>query len=376
MVDNMLEFKIIMMGPSRVGKTTLITAIIEELTEFLKGTVVSIDPADPRTRIAVQDNRRDLQRELLAGEFSGGSLGGTQAVSEYRLRIKAGDKSGVDLTFLDFKGSWLDPKYRDDEQWQRVESFIAEATCMIVPTDSVVLMAAKTGRQRGQWVDLLNTVDVAEAAQQWSRGRLDDPEQPALFVLAPVKCETYFIDNGGRGPDLSDTLHGVVEQAYADTLAKVRDNAQHSRIVYAPVDSIGCVEVETVTWNTSDPSNIGPDVTYMTRGVPGKPVQRQPKGAEDIVRRVLQPLIDMQVKASGDGYAKTKRERDREIKERDERGFLRSAWEWITSEDEKRESRISSLEKQAQKEARHAEALRDALIRLGREPVNSRVREL
>ena len=102
---NELELKVIMMGPSRVGKTTLLTAMLADTKAQLAKSTVDLKPADTPTKRRVRANNEELQSELLAGEFTGVGLKGTEDVTTYSFMLTPGvEGDGVRLTFMDFPG--------------------------------------------------------------------------------------------------------------------------------------------------------------------------------------------------------------------------------------------------------------------------------
>ena len=76
---------------------------------------------------------------------------------------------------------------------------------MVIPVDATVLMEAYLPAHRRQWPRLLGLEAVQDAAIEWAKRRNEAKGEPALLVLAPVKCESYFVDNGGTGKDRSDS---------------------------------------------------------------------------------------------------------------------------------------------------------------------------
>ena len=73
------------------------------------------------------------------------------------------------------------------------------------------------------------------------------PAEPALLAFCPVKCESYFSDNGGRVSKSEELLRNFRE-VYARVIEAVRAEALKADVLYAPVDTIGCVEVIDAEW--------------------------------------------------------------------------------------------------------------------------------
>ena len=135
-----------MVGPSRVGKTSLITALLRDGQRLLEGTPVSMRAIGTPTQRRLAQHRRDLDGALLAGEFDPGALGGSQEQFTFQLLLDPGvPGAGIELQLLDYPGGWLDPVNRPadrEAQWEECERFLEQASVLIVPIDAAVLMEA------------------------------------------------------------------------------------------------------------------------------------------------------------------------------------------------------------------------------------------
>ncbi|MGW7041146.1 hypothetical protein ACWGDT_00135 [Streptomyces avermitilis] len=296
-----LSFKASMIGPSRVGKTTLLTAILTETESLLSGTDISLVLDEP-TENAVRQNQKDLRRAMEAREFDAASLGGTQSMFTYNVGLQAvGDTlPGIPFSILDYPGMWLDPVTRSHSaiaktQWTQCETHITHSLMLLVPIEAAVLMEAVTPAQRGAAADLLGFVDVETVARKWARARNleEHRSEPAVLVLAPLKCEKYFDDNGGRGREAA-RLRSLVREKYRSVLDIVRAECKDRsvRVVYAPVDTYGCVELMECQWLPA-PGNAGETALdfkghYRFRGLPP---QLSVKGARTVMQELCQSVI-------------------------------------------------------------------------------------
>jgi GTPase SAR1 family protein len=201
------SFKVAMVGPSSVGKTTLLTAILAETQDMLAGTPVTISKEEP-TEARVGRNRRELRRAIEAGEFDAGALGSTQSMFLYEVALEpTGDDSmRIPFSVLDYPGRWFNAEARAavpeaKATWPTCIEHICTSIMLLVPIDSAVLMEAVTPKQKGAVADLLGFEDVEAVAREWAKARNKVTDEPAVLVLAPLKCEKYFDDNGGDGRD-------------------------------------------------------------------------------------------------------------------------------------------------------------------------------
>lgn len=114
-----LSFKVSMLGPTRVGKTSIIASMLEGGKQLLTGTPVTMRPADRATDQRITQTRRALQGALHGGQFKVDSLRPSQEPAEYSLMLDPGvDGAGVRFDLLDFPGEWLDPLARPDDSQQ------------------------------------------------------------------------------------------------------------------------------------------------------------------------------------------------------------------------------------------------------------------
>jgi hypothetical protein len=299
MTDNTLPVQVAMMGPTRVGKTTLLTAILADGRKSFQGTTVRIGAADRETEARIQINDDELSGSLNAGEFRPGSLRGTTEVQRFSILISPGVQGeGVRFEFLDFPGGDIDPSTRNSARWNGVRDFLAGTTALLVPVDATVFMEATESRHRQQIPRVLRVSAVRDAIQEWAKERRDIENEPALVIFAPVKCESYLSDNGGHR-DASRELFTLFREIYEEVIETAKGNLPNVRIAYVPVDSLGCVEVESVRWVNDDEAQsdrdaLTPDVEYLVR--PGK--KRRVLGAVDVlvllVRQVMEAKRDIQ----------------------------------------------------------------------------------
>ena len=289
-------FKVSMVGPTAVGKTTLVSAILDQTQSLLRGTPVEV-AADEETEHKLATHRKQLAMALAAQEFEPHSLGSTQTTTEYTLELRSIDMAELSVPFsvLDFPGGWLDPLERAGSpqaktDWPRCENHIRQSIMLVVPVDAAVLMETTTGKERAARVARLGLTEVHQVVKQWARLRNQAPDEPAVLVLAPLKCEKYFSDNGRRTGYSGVELAKEVRTVYADVLAAVRDEATKRaiRVVYSPIDTYGCVELSEAFWEPAADGILTLRATYRFRGDPPRPSIR---AAATVVQELCQAII-------------------------------------------------------------------------------------
>jgi hypothetical protein len=288
-IDDTFVYKIGLVGPTQVGKTTTITALLNDANELLAATGVKIEARGKLTQKRLARNYNALSGSLLAKEFNPGQLEGTQESFVFNLAMTAyGSVSELDLAILDYPGGWLTdpPEGPQQADWEYCKEWIADSTVLIVPIDATVVMNARTAQEQAAALETLGVFETIAVARDWARGRYQSQE-PGLLLLVPVKCESYFNDNGGdqdqgqelfervyklyydlidavtrelSPPDDLDTDYGVSdsktrEQRFLAGLGKqigeMREKFKvkpNYSIQYHPIDTIGCVKIKSARW--------------------------------------------------------------------------------------------------------------------------------
>jgi hypothetical protein len=256
--------KVATIGPSGVGKTSLITAIIDDAQRLLAGKPVSMVAID-ETEALVHQSRDEARTALRWGEFKAG-IEGSQDLRKYHIALRAGMGRSVEIPFdvLDYPGWWMsaegEERQRIDDQWQSCLEHIAESVLLLLPIDATVVMEARTEEQHRAAAHLLELSAVEGLAREWVKYRIKTPDEPAMLILAPLKCETYFRDGSWSAPAVQ--LEKRVREEYQSLLRAVREELAalgtegprpSFRIIYAPIDTYGCVELVEAEWTPSKP---------------------------------------------------------------------------------------------------------------------------
>jgi len=186
-------YQIGIVGPTRVGKTSLVSTLLQDGQQALTGTSVSLKAESGPTSRRLFQHRNEMRASVDAREFSG-SLGGTTDAFTFRLVLDGGDPDSV-LRFdiLDYPGGWLES---GGQGWETVQDFLTDSSVMLVPVDATVLVEAVTRDQKYTSLNLLAVQHVHQLVVEWSKRRNEQPEEPAMLMLIPVKCESYLVDSG------------------------------------------------------------------------------------------------------------------------------------------------------------------------------------
>lgn len=324
----MSDFKIIMCAPSGIGKTTLIASIFEEMRKCFAGTPITVEPVG-KTEKRIHDKIDQMNSFFQSDDFSPESIRQTPDATDYTLdfillkhkiqkdlidgvtrRESANDQIRMNRrirwAIKDYPGGWITPevqqrlKQRGKQEQEKLEKFkewMNDSKVFIIPIEATLVYEAVEQDHfmiRQQSLHISQTVSMA---QEWAKQRTCNNEY-GLMMLVPVKCETYFDDNGGKRDDGEKLYHKVVD-LYRDVICNVKKEAQNFvEIEYHPVDTYGCVVLDDVEWTVSDkPENKGEfKASYTVR-----PNQKfSPLGAANLLLSICRHAIKSR---EGKGYS-------------------------------------------------------------------------
>ncbi|MFD0527424.1 hypothetical protein ACFQ1I_09540 [Kitasatospora arboriphila] len=180
--DDTPVFRIGMLGPSRVGKTSLVVSMLTDGERLLGGTPVVLRAADERTKRLLRLRRQELDGGLLARKFDSAVMPGSLDLTYFNLEMRAGQAAeGIRFSLLDFPGGWLsEQEGRSAEEvrnWDECQSFLAECNVLVVPVDATVLMEADQPQHWRSVQAVLETLAVQEMAELWAGNRNLAPEE-------------------------------------------------------------------------------------------------------------------------------------------------------------------------------------------------------
>lgn len=178
----MKEIKVTMLGPSSVGKTSLLAAIYHQYKTATNGTDLQIIP-DETTKGSLNKRLEELKK-LNDFETTGWMRRTTEEKSYTFELCKRGGKTFAKLIFQDYPGEWLNENHNEH---QKVEKFLKESTAVIIAIDTPALMEKKAGVS---WHKQRNYVDEVTYLFEKVYRELNAPK---LVIFAPVRCERYYL---------------------------------------------------------------------------------------------------------------------------------------------------------------------------------------
>ncbi len=371
------EFKIAMIAPSRIGKTSLVTALLQDTKKLLADTPLSIKAKDAKTSARINQHANQLRASLREHEFNAGAMNGTEAPFEFNLLLggQGQNDHGLNLKLLDFPGGWLPNLLydADNSQEQReCAAFIRQASMLVLVVDASLVMEASRSNEKKAIDTILQISETQEIVEAWAKERHEDSGEPALILICPVKCESYFNDNGGDR-DCAEKLYDKIMDLYGPLVDTIKEQkaTKDTEILYMPVDTIGCVNFSHAEWSDLNTNTPVFKPSFCVRGNGKQSVF----GANDILLAVAKQILNFQEKYQKMIAQLSKDEADNAKNIAKEKSFLEHFCGWFGVETEK-EKLAKLAESNAEEAHKAAITTKDLMKALGHKKYGTRVKEL
>ena len=356
--SNVFFYKIGIIGPTRVGKTSIIATLLDQAQEALAQTGVSIKSFEERdedgnliseTKARINKTTSEIESGLKFCEFAPTGRGTSEPfifdlVMTITRQNKKNKQAQLRLAILDYPGGYLT---NPTGQWEDCRTWIHDSSVIIVPIDSNLVMEIDSRNSYQASQTLLEVQQVEELVRDWAKTRWDKGESGSL-LLVPVKCETYFNDNGGR-EDKSEKLYEEIHDFYAKIIDSAKQemaektqatsesnglsnllskmfnpkNPNYS-IEYHPVDTIGCIELKNARWEKDNDEELSLECEYMVRNPSTSKPKRSPLGADGILYSICEQMVE----------------------NRQNSGIFRRFWDWLGGRNKLLAEAIEELSKQ------------------------------
>lgn len=257
----MSDYHICMLGPSRSGKTTLLASVINDFMKLSEDISQKDDEylklvPKGETKARVNKSIDAIKISTQNGEFVGSGLAGTVDHTIFDVDLSYQKKALINsdpdfkLHFHDFPGGWIKT---GDGRMNDVK--FEQAHILLMPVDASLMFEAARPPHKASAAMQLELESLLEVAKAWAHARKADKDHPGLFILVPVKCETYFNDNlpVGLNIDNSSLLKKkVLDDYFKEIIGEIHKINPATQALYMPVDTIGCCFINDRKWKPSE----------------------------------------------------------------------------------------------------------------------------
>jgi hypothetical protein len=223
----------IMVGPSRVGKSSLLATMYREIGKLKSGfDLTPVDETSDRLDEAYQRLNDVMSQRIFAPIED--LLKGTQDFIEHHFEVGFQGTKKFDLVFHDIRGGVM--LKRTDPDWEELCQKVAASHVIFNVLDAVALMEADPIKNDTLFNCHTRTCELLTKTLQ--------PEEKYLIVFVLVKSETYV-----KKDSTHDRLMNRFEERHSAVLRLIeRLNEQHKNVaaLVIPVITLGCVEFKEI----------------------------------------------------------------------------------------------------------------------------------
>jgi GTPase SAR1 family protein len=271
------EIKIVMLGASGTGKTSLLTAMYDQFAATIGETNLQLTP-DLKTSAILTEKLGDLKSLLRTPDVEpGGGLAASDDPMSYLFDLgNKGAKPSIRLNFQDFLGGYLNANAPEQDQ-NFVQDKISESEVIIIAIDTPTLM-----ENRGQWNEKFNR--PLQITNYFQRA-FKEMNAPRLVIFVPIKCEKY-MQNEQSAKDLLNR----VKESYSLLFNFFNNDAIRPWVttVVTPIQTVGTVSFSYIEEIDGQPhfhfKRMTPDAVYS------------PKDSEQPLRYLLRFALKLQLK--------------------------------------------------------------------------------
>ncbi len=238
------KMRIMLLGPSGVGKTTLLAGLTKEMktiNESNKYTILCTDSQKDNDLKEIEKNLAVIKDDdsFTPREVVTAMRGNVVPIKDYPFTLQKEGRKLIDIEVIDHKGgdiainSELNPNLREE---------IRKANVIINVIDGTYLMVDEYGSQDAE-------INQYSSINQHIVDRLNHSTMPLLVIFVITKCEKWARDHQKNSESYQNLLEKA-QKRLASSLHTIKENALNKGNVVAvllPVITINSVEFHSAT---------------------------------------------------------------------------------------------------------------------------------
>lgn len=242
---------ITMIGSRRVGKSSVLSAMLNSLGKFQNETGVALTPIGS-TKQKMDEKLTELNKlfqlhqkgeefETQSGYVGGTSIAApTDAITSYDFQLSVQEQKGsiCNICFTDIRGEDI------VQDAAVVQSKMQVSSVILIAIDSVALME-KDGSGKS-WHNSVNYPTQIAKLLRDTYANNDNPT-PQLILFVPLKCEKYYWQDGGM-----EQLNARIKEEYEGLLTFL-ENFDCFSVAITPILTLG--DVVFSRFDGNDPNN-------------------------------------------------------------------------------------------------------------------------
>lgn len=257
-IGNKLHFNVFLLGPRRVGKTSILASMISSFKDVAHNTHIHIDP-DKDTEKLLQDSRIKLQkvhesyrRHGIYSHFSMDESPNRDS-NDYTFEITYDSADGgtkknmAQVVFKDRPGEWL----TEDEHEEEIISLLDETDVLLVAIDTIQMM-----EEGGAFCESMHRTMILQNYLMNSQFLNGDMQKMVLFV--PLKCERYYHE--GRMDEVNEAVHKHFKQII--DVVTTSAVAERTTAAITPILTMGGIEFDSIGRNEKNEIPVVKDKTH------------------------------------------------------------------------------------------------------------------
>ena len=299
-----IEFKIGMIGPRGAGKSSLLLAIYDEVSQRVVHNDLKFRTTNEETNRTMNRVQSQFRSSIDSAKHSGDDsfvvpqLAGSEQCDTYDFTLMIPSQSydyaesvgqNVQFSVLDYPGNLLGtPDFE-----AKIAPFLNQCVTLLVPISADIAMTwYDTLGKRGDALsknalarEKLQVGNVVRNIADWIKFKVEN-DLHAQIIFVPIKCEKYFNDNGGVLDQSQELVKAVSELYIADLETQLKKNFTTSSAIDKINHLINCKIFAVDTYGIAELRNVA--LTYNSK--------HEPDGLESSFRRRPQMGNDLKVK--------------------------------------------------------------------------------